>query len=82
MICADLVDRMDATTVIDRADAAGIPIVFFNRELVEEDLNRSDKLYYVGAEALESGRMPGQIEADYWLDNRAKEDKNGDGMLD
>lgn len=36
-----------------------IPIIFFNREPVDEDLNRWDKLYYVGAKAKQSGQMQG-----------------------
>ena len=48
-VCVNLVDRTDATVIIDKARNADMPIVFFNRELVEEDLERWDKLYYVGA---------------------------------
>ena len=61
IICVNLVDRTDPTTVIDLAEKNDIPVIFFNRELVEEDLERWDKLYYVGAKAFESGMMEGQI---------------------
>lgn len=63
IICVNLVDRTDPTTVIDLAEKNDIPVIFFNRELVEEDLERWDKLYYVGAKAFESGMMEGQIAA-------------------
>lgn len=81
VICVNLVDRTDASMIIEKAEAANIPVVFFNRELVEEDLERWDKLYYVGAKALESGRIQGEIVAKYCRENMEKADVNGDGVL-
>ena len=37
---------------------------FFNREPVEEDLRQWDELYYVGAEAKQSGVMQGELAAE------------------
>ena len=79
IICVNLVDRTDPTTVIDLAEKNDIPVIFFNRELVEEDLERWDQLYYVGAKAFESGIMQGEIAADTFL-NDPKMDKNKDGI--
>ncbi len=81
ILCINLVDRTDATTAIDMAMNADIPVIFFNRELVEKDLERWDKLFYVGAVALESGIMQGQIVAQICADDFASIDKNGDGIL-
>ena len=61
VLCVNLVDRTDATLIIDNAMDADVPVVFFNRELVEEDLDRWDKLYYVGGVAEQSGRLQAQI---------------------
>ena len=55
VICVNLVDRTDPTAIIDLAEKNNIPVIFFNRELVEEDLERWTRLYYVGAQAFESG---------------------------
>ncbi|NLP35418.1 MAG: galactose ABC transporter substrate-binding protein [Clostridiales bacterium] len=81
IICINLVDRTDASVAIDMAINADIPIIFFNRELVEKDLQRWNKLFYVGAVALESGIMQGQIVVDYCEKNFDKVDKNKDGIL-
>lgn len=81
ILCINLVDRTDASTAIDMAMSAGIPVIFFNRELVEKDLERSDQLFYVGAVALESGIMQGQIVTKACEKNFAAIDKNGDGVL-
>lgn len=81
VICVNLVDRTDPTMIIDKAKSADIPVIFFNRELVEEDLERWDKLYYVGAMTLESGIMEGQLVVDACEKNFSEVDKNGDGIL-
>lgn len=79
ILCVNLVDRTDPTTVIDVAEKNNIPVIFFNRELVEEDLERWNRLYYVGAKAFESGIMEGEIAADAFLKDSSV-DKNQDGV--
>lgn len=79
IICVNLVDRTDPATIIDLAEKNNIPVIFFNRELVEEDLERWDRLYYVGAKAFESGVMEGEIAAEQFL-KQPGADKNGDGV--
>lgn len=80
VICVNLVDRTEPVTIIDMAEKEKIPIIFFNRELVEQDLERWDQLYYVGAPALESGIMQGEMAADLFRKNPSV-DKNGDGIF-
>lgn len=81
IVCVNLVDRTDASTIIERGKSADIPIIFFNRELVEEDLQRWDKLYYVGADAFESGIIQGEVLIEKLDKDFASVDKNGDGVL-
>lgn len=40
VICVNMVDRSAASYIINRAMEGDIPVVFFNREPVEEDMNR------------------------------------------
>lgn len=80
IICVNLVDRTEPVTIIDMAEKKDVPVIFFNRELVEQDLERWDKLYYVGAKAFESGIMQGEMAADIFKNDPA-EDKNGDGVF-
>ena len=79
VICVNLVDRTEPTTITDMAEKNNIPIIFFNRELVAEDLERWSKLYYVGADAFDSGRLEGALAADAFLTD-ATMDKNQDGI--
>ena len=80
VICVNLVDRTAPSKIIDSAKKNNVPVIFFNRELVEEDLYRWDRLYYVGADAFESGILQGKAAADRCL-NDPETDKNGDGRI-
>ncbi|MCE1254100.1 MAG: galactose/glucose ABC transporter substrate-binding protein MglB [Anaerolineae bacterium] len=60
------VDRTAAGVILDKAKTAGIPIVFFNREPLPEDMAKWDKVYYVGAVAKQSGEMEGKLLAEWW----------------
>ncbi len=74
------VDRTAAGVIVEKAKKVNIPVVFFNKEPLPEDMQRWDKVYYVGARAEESGTMSGQIVVDYWK-SHPEADKNGDGVL-
>lgn len=79
LLCVNLVDRADPSFVIDAAKEKNIPIIFFNREPVEDDMKRWDKLYYVGADPEQSGRFQGETVLSY-LENHTI-DKNHDGII-
>ncbi len=79
VICVNLVDRTEPTTIADMAQKADIPIIFFNRELVAEDLERWDQLYYVGGDAFQSGTLQGELAADIFQQD-SERDKNQDGI--
>ena len=81
VLCVNIVDRSAASGIIDKAMEADTPIVFFNREPVAEDMNRWEKLYYVGADAKESAVLEGQILVDAYKKNPSSLDRNGDGIV-
>lgn len=81
LVCINMVDRTDASSVIEKAKSNDIPVIFYNRELVKEDLQRWEKLYYVGADAFQSGQMQGQILVEQCKKDFSSIDKNGDGVL-
>lgn len=80
VLCVNLVDRADPSEIIDLARERDIPIIFFNREPVAEDLMQQDGLYYVGAEAEESGIMQGELAVDTIREND-RIDRNKDGKI-
>ncbi len=79
VLCINLVDRMDASTIIDKAMTAGVPVVFFNRQPVEEDMNRWDHLYYIGVDAKETAVLQGKMIVDLYREQPLAVDLNGDG---
>ena len=87
VLCVNLVDRTAPSEIIDMAKKKDVPVIFFNRELVEEDLNQWNKLYYVGADAKQSGILQGELVLEDVKDAEKggqlppELDRNGDGKL-
>ncbi|HUM82950.1 MAG TPA: galactose ABC transporter substrate-binding protein [Lachnospiraceae bacterium] len=80
VLCVNLVDRTAPSAIIDMAKEHNIPVIFFNRELVAEDLMQWDRLYYVGARAKQSGKMQGELAADA-IKKDSRIDRNNDGKI-
>jgi methyl-galactoside transport system substrate-binding protein len=55
------VDRLGAYAVIKRSIDEKIPVIFFNREPLAEDLGLWDKTFYVGAKAEQSGQLQARL---------------------
>lgn len=81
VLCVNLVDRTNAAPIIDQAMEAGVPIVFFNREPVLEDMEKWDHICYVGSDARQSAELEAQIVLQYWQENPAALDRNQDGVI-
>lgn len=80
-ICVNMVDRSAASYVINKAMDADVPVVFFNREPVEEDMKRWEKLYYVGENAKESAVLQGNILVDAYREDPSSLDLDGNGKV-
>ncbi|MGG1554522.1 galactose ABC transporter substrate-binding protein [Paenibacillus ferrarius] len=74
------VDRTATSIIIDKAKRADVPVVFFNREPLPDDMKKWNRIYYVGAKAEQSGAMAGEIMADYFK-RHPDADKNKDGTM-
>lgn len=74
------VDRTAAIFLERMAMQSGTPIVFINREPLQEDLAQYDKAYYVGIDPKEQGSLSGSMAADYFLGVPGA-DLNGDGRM-
>ena len=80
VLCVNLVDRTAPSRIIRMAKQEDIPVLFFNREPVREDLMQWDKLYYVGGDARQSGTMQGEIAAQVIRTDHTV-DRNADGKI-
>lgn len=74
------VDRLSAGYLIEKARQRQTPVLFINREPLLEDLLLYEHAFYVGADGAQSGRLSGEILADYFLAH-PEADKNGDGTV-
>lgn len=79
-LAINLVDPQAAATIVSKAKAADIPVIFFNKEPNADVLASYDKTWYVGTTSAESGIMQGKVIVEAWKGN-AKYDRNGDGKL-
>ena len=75
-----------ANSICDKAEAAGIPVIFFNLA-VEEDTNvgavlgARQNIAFVGTDAPEAGHMQGAMIGNYLIENYDAVDLNGDGQI-
>ena len=72
--------------IVDKASAAGIPVIFFNRAVESDEdegkvLGSYDKCAFVGTDAPEAGHMQGKMVGQYVVDNFDAIDLNGDGKI-
>lgn len=71
-----------AKDIVDAAKAAGIPVIFFNREVADNDvINSYDMCAFVGTNAPDAGHMQGEMIGKYLMDNYDAVDLNGDGKI-
>ncbi len=63
------------------AKNAGIPVIFFNREVSDSVVNSYDKCIYIGTAATEAGELQGDMIGQYLNENFEKTDLNGDGKI-
>ena len=78
---------VDASSqIVEKAEAAGIPVIFFNRA-VEDDktegdvLGSYDKCAFVGTDAPEAGHMQGEMIGNYVVEHFDEMDLNGDEKI-
>lgn len=74
------VDRLAAGYLIEKAHKRQTPVLFVNKEPLLEDLLLYEHAFYVGADGAQSGRLSGEILAEYFLAH-PEADKNGDGTV-
>ena len=79
-LAINLVDPAAASTIIAKAKAEDIPVVFYNKEPSKADMESYDKAYYVGTDSKESGVIQGEVIAKHWAVNPSL-DLNKDGVI-
>jgi len=78
------VDRLASSAIIEKCSSKNIPIIFFNREPLSEDITGKDDIYYVGTSAEVAGQYQAEMAADLFgnpTSLNSQYDKNGDGII-
>ncbi len=78
------VDRLSVYAIIEKAKQNDSTIIFFNREPLPEDVALYDKVYYVGADAVQSAQLQASLIMDLFGNdpkNLNQYDKNKDGII-
>ena len=70
-----------ANGIVSLAKNAGIPVIFFNREVSDDVVKSYEKCAFVGTDAAEAGHLQGEMIGEYIAENFDKVDLNGDGEI-
>ena len=70
-----------AAGIVQLAKNAGIPVIFFNREVSDSVVASYDKCAFVGTDAAEAGHLQGEMIGEYLTEHMDKLDLNGDGQI-
>ncbi|WP_305767182.1 galactose ABC transporter substrate-binding protein [Candidatus Epulonipiscium viviparus] len=78
-----IVNPVEITSIdiAEIAKAAGIPVIFFNREVTDDVILSYDNSAYIGTSSTEAGHLQGAMIGEYLLDNYDLVDLNGDGEI-
>lgn len=81
VLAINLVDPAAGSTIIEKAKAAGVPVIFFNKDPGEAALKSYDKAYFVGTNPQESGEIQASLIGKMWKEH-PEWDLNKDGVVD
>ncbi len=84
MLIVNIVDTGSddaAKTIISKAKAADIPVIFFNRSVSEETIKSYEKCFFVGTDYEMAGHMQGELIGNFVKDNYSSLDINKDGKI-
>ena len=88
MLFVNPVDRMSAGAIIDKISNKEIPVVFFNRQPLDVDIQRgrvnNNRIFYVGTNSEAEGQSQAEMIANLFGNPdslNSEYDKNGDGKI-
>ena len=84
LLLVNIVDRLAASSIIEKTSLTNTPVIFFNREPLFEDLKGTKNIYYVGINPTKEGNLQAELVNDIFEGNvnfLNKYDKNHDGKV-
>lgn len=80
VLAVNIVHPNESKTIVEKAKASNVPIVFFNRDPSKQAMESYEKAYFVSSNPQEAGEIQGQLIAKAWKAN-PNFDLNKDGKL-
>lgn len=84
LLLVNIVDRLAASSIIEKATITNTPVIFFNREPLYEDLKNTKNIYYVGISPSKEGSLQAELVDQIFGGKQGfleKYDKNHDGKV-
>lgn len=84
MLAVNLVttgSRDAAQTIVEKARAKDVPLIFFNRSVDEDIIESYDKCVFVGTDFEMAGHIQGELIGNYLVNNYDAVDLNRDGKI-
>lgn len=84
LVIVNPVDRLGSYTIIRRLQESDVPVIFFNREPLRQDLFLWDRTWYIGARAEQSARLQAELVMDLFGGDPTHlndHDTNGDNAI-
>ncbi|MFA6667345.1 MAG: galactose ABC transporter substrate-binding protein [Bacilli bacterium] len=84
LLVVNSVDRLADSSIIDKAKLYDLPVIFFNREPLDKDLEEGSKYYYVGSNPKSEGLLQAKMAKNLFgspYSLNSLYDKNGDGKI-
>ncbi|MFI3313417.1 MAG: galactose ABC transporter substrate-binding protein [Eubacteriales bacterium] len=81
LLVVGMADISSGQTVVDKAKAAELPILFYNQQPDDAVVNSYESAWFIGSDARGGGLMQGEMAAKVILADYDKYDRNGDGVI-
>ena len=82
VMLVNLVEPASAASVLNEAEEKEIPVILYNREVAEKDLQIVKDVWYVGTDGKAAGQIQGEMLKELWNKEVQSIDRNKNGKLD
>lgn len=82
VMLVNLVEPASAASVLNEAEEKEIPVILYNREVAEKDLQIVKDVWYVGTDGKAAGQIQGEMLKELWNKEMQSIDRNKNGKLD
>lgn len=82
IMLVNLVEPASAASVLNEAEEKEIPVILYNREVAEKDLQIVKDVWYVGTDGKAAGEIQGKLLKELWDKQKQSVDRNQNGKLD